>query len=332
MTPHLGLLAACVYPRESIPTKLLTCFIFGRLHALRNDFAVATHYVRKMPGSSQPILAEASDGHQYVVKFANNLIGPNLLFNESMGSELYRVFSLPVPRWEPILLTDSFIDRHPGLWMESPNGRLRPTPGLCFGSRFLGEREKPIFEILPDVKFKRIRNRMSFWLAWVIDVCAEHVDNRQAIFFEYFEGWLEAVFFDHGHLFGGPKADTKKGCFASRYLDSRIYPRISSEELLHIKEVLQALDADMLWKRAEAIPREWRRKEAITAFENCLQRISHPRLVQTVLDTINDALKRETKRQQEYSAGGLEPSFAIQRSRVQSAGWGDSRASNSACS
>ncbi len=65
--------------------------------ALGKDPVVVTQYVRNLRGGSQPILARASDGFLYVVKFANNLQGPNLLFNESAGSELYLACGLPIP-------------------------------------------------------------------------------------------------------------------------------------------------------------------------------------------------------------------------------------------
>jgi len=51
--------------------------------------AVVTQFIRKVRGGSQAILAKASDGRMYVVKFRNNHQGPNQLFNECMGTELY---------------------------------------------------------------------------------------------------------------------------------------------------------------------------------------------------------------------------------------------------
>src|ERR1017187_5416922 len=107
--------------------------------ALGKDFVFLTQYIRKLRGGSQPILAEASDGHTYVVKFANNLQGPNVLFNESAGSELYCAFGLPVPEWRPVTASEDFLDKNPDCWMQTPEGRLRPASGLCFGSRFLAE-------------------------------------------------------------------------------------------------------------------------------------------------------------------------------------------------
>ena len=257
------------------------------MFALGKDLAFVTHYFCLVRGGSQPILARASDGFLYLVKFANNPQGPNLLFNESAGSELYRACGLSVPEWSPLWVSDSFIDGNPDCWMRTSMGRLRPASGLCFGSRFLGLNGRRLFEILPGSMFKRVRKRTSFWLAWLIDICAEHVDHRQAIFVEGAEGLLDAYFVDHGHLFGGPNADLKKRFGVSRYLDQRIYDQISSNELLDLGNVLHDLDADRLRERVGAIPAEWSHASAREGFERCLQRLKMPSLLQQVVDTIN---------------------------------------------
>jgi hypothetical protein len=265
------------------------------MQSSRKDFAFLTQHVRNLRGGSQPILAQASDGYEYVVKFANNLQGPNLPFNESAGSELYRACGLPVPEWRPLNVSEGFIDKNPDCWIQTTEGRLRPASGLCFGSRYLGESGKRVFEILPSSNFKYVRNQSDFWLAWLIDICAEHGDNRQALFTEGETGELEASFIDHGHLFGGPKAELKKNFHTSRYLDPRIYSKVSSITLLKFRNIVQALDTDRLWQRIEAIPTEWKQKSALNHFELCLQRLSSPRLVQNILETIIDAIEQRSE-------------------------------------
>jgi hypothetical protein len=88
--------------------------------------ALAAKFVCNLRGGSQPILVEASDGLLYVAKFTDNLQGPNLPFNESIGSELYRACGLAVPLWKPLLVTDDFLDQNPGCWLQTAAGRLRP--------------------------------------------------------------------------------------------------------------------------------------------------------------------------------------------------------------
>jgi hypothetical protein len=261
------------------------------MSALGKDFAFVTQHIRNLRGGSQAILAQASDGLIYVVKFTNNLQGANLPFNESAGSELYRACGLAGPSWKQLMVTDAFIDQNPDCWMQTPEGFLRPESGLCFGSRFLGGDNIRLFEILPGASFKRVRNPESFWLAWLIDICACHADNRQAIFLKSDEGWLDAFFVDHGHLFGGPTGELRPHFLASRYLDQRIYQRISSHQLVNFQTVVQRLDVDELWRRIESLPDEWKLQSAVGGFAQCLCRLSTSNLLQNILDAMVDALQ-----------------------------------------
>jgi hypothetical protein len=289
------------------------------LPAFGKELVFLTHYIRNLRGGSQPVLAKASDGHTYVVKFANNLQGPNVLFNESAGSELYRAFGLPVPEWRPVTGSEDFLDKNPNCWMQTPEGRLRPASGLCFGSRFLGEKGNRLLEILPRTSFERVNITASFWLAWLIDVCAEHVDHRQALFAEDANGRLHAYFADFGHSFGGTKADLKKNFRASRYLDSRIYAEVSSETLLSFERVVEALDADRLWERIRAIPPEWKQDSAIDGFERCLQKLSMPLYVQSLLSTLVGSLERRAETKPGNPGSGRKPLREVLRRGVQAA-------------
>jgi hypothetical protein len=263
------------------------------MHSFGKGFAFLTHYIKNLRGGSQPILAHATDGHTYVVKFANNLQGPNILFNESAGSELYVALGLPVPIWRPLRVSEDFLEKNPDCWIQTPEGRLRPSSGLCFGSRFLGDNGRRHLEILPRTSFERVRNPTDFWLAWLIDVCAEHADNRQALFAEDAKGWLHTYFVDFGHFFGGPKADLKKHFRVSRYLDSRIYGQVSSEALVAFRNIMRALDTGTLYSRIEAIPAEWHHASAVAGFERCLDRLANSVLVQSILETLANDIERK---------------------------------------
>lgn len=257
--------------------------VFGK------NSTLVTRHIRNLRGGSSPILVQASDGLMYVVKFTNNLQGANLSFNESVGSELYRACGLAGPSWKPLMLTDDFIEQNQACWMQTPEGRLRPEPGLCFGSRFLGGDDIRMLEILPGNYFNRIRNRKSFWLAWLIDICAGHIDNRQAIFLEDGKGLLDAYFVDHGHLFGGPKGEQQRHFQASRYLDARIYQNVSEKQLASFQKVAQSLNVDRLWRKIHALPEEWVTASALESFSQSLGRLSTPHLLQNILETIVDA-------------------------------------------
>jgi hypothetical protein len=252
-----------------------------------------TGFVRKLRGGSQPILALASDGFQYVVKFGNNLQGPNLPFNESMGCELYRACGLAVPNWKPLLLADDFLNQNPGSWIQTAEGNLRPASGWCFGSLYLGGQDVRLLEILPGTSIGKVRNRRDFWLAWLIDVCADHVDERQALFVEEATRALNATFIDHGHLFGGPKGEQSKAIVASRYLDSRIYPSVTSDQLHRLLKIAGSLDVDRLWLRVQHLPSEWKELPALRRFAECLDRLATANFLLQLLDTMVDTMQRD---------------------------------------
>jgi hypothetical protein len=256
----------------------------------RNVFV--TRFVRNLCGGSQSFLGEASDGFLYVIKFANNPQGPNVPFNDCIGSELYHACHLPVPRWKRLLVTNLFIEHNPACWPDLPNGRLVPNAGWCFGSRFLGSECKRLLEILPGSSFGRVRNVWEFWLAWIIDICADHTDHRQAIFEESADGRLNPFFIDHGHLFGGPNGDTQRNLRACRYLDARIYRDLSFKNISNIHKRLRTLDADLLWQRAMELPDEWKTKTALDSLTGCLNRLSSAQLVQTLVDEVIKVHKR----------------------------------------
>jgi hypothetical protein len=209
-----------------------------------------------------------------------------------MGSELYKACGLAAPKWRPLLVTDSFLDQNPDCWLQTPEGSVRPSSGLCFGSRFLGGEGIRLLEILPGTSFNRVRNHTSFWLAWLIDICAGHCDNRQALFVEDSQGWLDAFFVDHGHLFGGPKGEMRLHFQASRYLDPRIYQRVSSQQLLRFQKIVQSLDVNQLWKRAQTLPDDWKTKSALDAFTQSLSIMSTSNLLQNIVDTMDDTLRK----------------------------------------
>jgi hypothetical protein len=223
-----------------------------------------------------------------VLKFVDNPQGANVLFNESMGTELYRACRLPAPSWKPLMVTDSFLDRNPACWIETVEGRLRPKSGLCFGSEFLGGGRERLLEILPGTSFKRVHDRTNFWLAWLLDICAEHADNRQAVFVEDAGGWLDAFFIDHGHLFGGPEGRRLVPIMSSRYLDPRIYYDVSYENILSHLCTLTALDVDRLWQCVAAIPDDWKSVSAVSSLGRCLDTLARPLMLLRVLDGVID--------------------------------------------
>jgi len=240
----------------------------------------AVQFVRKLRGGSQPILVEASDGYFYVVKYLNNLQGPNLLFNEAIGSALFHAAGLPVPAWRVVHLSEKFVAQNPGCWMETETGRSKPNAGMCFGSRFMDLSELRVFEILSGEHFSRVRNRRNFWAAWVLDVLSDHTDNRQALFLEGSTKWLDACFIDHGHMFGGANGRISPYFAASRYIDLRIYAQANAEEVEELQGKIQGIDLVSLARIAKRLPVAWRTVSAVSQFEGFHRRFTDRKLLQ----------------------------------------------------
>lgn len=295
-----------------------------------SSFTFLTRHIQNLRGGSQPILAQASDGQLYVVKFANNPQGANVCFNESAGSELYRAFGLAVPSWKQLMVTDSFLDRNPDCWMLSPEGRLRPESGMCFGSLFLGGKGVRMLEILPRNSFKRVQNHQSFWKAWMIDICAEHADNRQAIFLEGPQRDLEAFFVDMGHGFGGPKGELRPRLQASRYLDPCIYQCVSSEYLQSLEAGARHLDADLLWHRIQTLPDNWKTRSALDAFARCLGNLSTSSLIESILNVMVETLRQANGREYKNLECGPRTQASVLHPGVQAAELGQRFVANSA--
>lgn len=240
----------------------------------RNTSVTATRFVRALNGGSQPMLVDASDGRQYVVKFANNPQGQNVLCNEVLGAELYRALGLPAPEWRPVLITQNFLLRNPNCRMTASGSRIQPEAGLCFGSCAIGQPNGRIFEMLPGSFLRRVTNRPHFWLAWLADICAEHRDNRQCIFIEN-SGVLQAVFLDHGHMFGGPDGSLKTPLMGPRYWDTRVYAVPDLKKMrMQLRQISSSLDTDRLLKAIQEAPEAWFHDSALKNFFVCIERLS----------------------------------------------------------
>jgi hypothetical protein len=186
-----------------------------------------------MKGGSQSILVQANDGKYYVVKMAGNPQGANTLANELLGSLIAKSVGLSVAEGKGIYLSDSFIDGYPDVWFELQSGRRRPEKGLHFGSLFVGQpsgQRRPTEYISPS-RINMITNRDAFLGMYLLDVWANHQDNRQAILRKASNDPTQEVFFiDHGHMFGGPDWSFQERPGVAFHLEMAVYSDLWQEE------------------------------------------------------------------------------------------------------
>jgi hypothetical protein len=262
----------------------------------------ALEHIRKLRGGSQPVLVKASDDYMYVVKFQNSLQGPNLLFNEAVGTEVFRSTDLLVPEWRIVHVSDSFISGNPECWFETESGIQRPKAGLCFGSRLLSLSHGSIFEILAGGYFSRVRNRSSFWTARVLDLICDHADNRQALFLEGATRWLDAYFIDHGHLFGGAEGWAFPQSRMSKYLDARIYTEASQNTADEVIEAIEGIDLKRLDHVVSSLPAVWKSKLAMARFGRFRQRIADRVLLRRAIHFLFGMAEKEKKDHEQFLA------------------------------
>lgn len=244
-----------------------------------------------MRGITRPFLAEASDGHLYVVKWESDECTSSMLFNEAAGTILYQAIGLTSPAWKPIFITESFIE---DVLRNAPEnfGDESLRAGVAFGSQFLGESGRPLLEILSGTSFALIRDRRSLLRSWLVDICAFHTDNRQIVFIRDDERRLIANFIDHGHMFGGREGKRIPHFVACRYLDPRIYPAVSIEDIEIFVSDISRIETDVLRSSVASMPEEWKSPSRMRVFTDCLDRLQDATLVQGLAGRVVDALER----------------------------------------
>ncbi len=188
-------------------------------------------FVRKMNGSAQSILVEDHDRKLWVVKFKNDLQGPNALANDLIGSKLCRALGLPVPEHK-IIFVDSAFCKDGRVWFKTPLGGCPGEPGFHFASRYVPEATgKEAFEMIPSALRSSVRNVPECLGMFLFDVWALHTDSRQALFTSRDDGFYP-TFFDHSHLFGGPHGNVSTFAVDGRMLQ-RLALRSYQQSSLH---------------------------------------------------------------------------------------------------
>ena len=228
------------------------------MSAIRNTYV--TSFERKMIGISQSVLIGASDGRRYVLKFYLDQGAEMRSFHEALGSRLLAFLDLPVPHWRPLFLAQEFIDENPDMWPFLGTALDRPTAGLYFGSEFIeAEVGARTYQLIPRKWLSRIRNTSDFLGMLIVDIWTNHLDNRQALFHQAPDSsYLEAVFVDHGHMFGDP-APMRRRIGRSRFLDTSVYDlAYNLPALCQWVQRIRNIDRSHLEYLVETIPPCWR--------------------------------------------------------------------------
>lgn len=74
-----------------------------------------------------------SDGHAYVVKFANNPQSVRVLANEWLASSIGRALGLTIPEPAILYVLASLVESSPSLVMRQSSSTLKCSHGRAFG-------------------------------------------------------------------------------------------------------------------------------------------------------------------------------------------------------
>lgn len=173
--------------------------------------------VRRMNGSTQSLLVADTERRLWVLKLQSHPQAPHASANEVVGSHLCRALGLPVPDWAVMQVDSAFCgDRR--TWRRTPEGLDPVQAGPHFASRYVPDAlQKECFELIPPTLQTMIQSTDVCLGMFLFDVWSMHADSRQALF-TLEDDQLVPIFFDHGHLFGGPDGKTCKPVVDGRLL------------------------------------------------------------------------------------------------------------------
>ena len=216
--------------------------------------------IRRVPGEPQTLVVRASDGLLYQVKMPASLQGPNELTNQVLGAELARCLGMPVRSWKPIEFSQKLIDSEPLCFPKPGSGLTPPAPGRYLASRALGrDGEERAYEILPGPWLHRVDNRDDFAGMLVLDLWANRLATRKAVFIPSASRFsFTAIFLHDGLMFGGYSGEQEKLPGAALYADLRAYdlPNLRQQCLRWTRKLL-AIDEFALRRLESSIPSEW---------------------------------------------------------------------------
>ncbi len=237
---------------------------------ISTSFLLATRHIRAMRGGAQSHMLTASDGHLYVVKFANNPQSFRVLANEWLACSIGRAVGLTIPEPAILHVPAHLVESSPSLVIQRSNSTLKCSHGLAFGSRFISEGQ--ISECLPEQALSRIENVEEFAGVYALDKWLCNCDGRQAVFCRNERtGQFRAHFIDFGYCFNAGEwsfADSPlRGAYAHRVVYQNVRGWQSFEPWL---SRIESFDLLTLWEIAAEIPPEWAEPESIAQLVECI--------------------------------------------------------------
>ena len=222
---------------------------------------LAVQAIRRMRGGAQSQLMLGADRNLWVVKFQNNPQHLRVLANEFLATRLAEAVGLTVPASDVVEVSAWLIANSPGMHVELARGRREPlTPGLQFGSRFIGGlMPGQVVDYLPEPQLDEVRNLAEFAGMLALDKWTGNANGRQAVFDRRpRERRYRATFIDQGFCFNAGDWNFPDSPLRGVYARNRVYLGVngwpSFEPWL---TRIEQMDADTIWSIADMVPPEW---------------------------------------------------------------------------
>jgi hypothetical protein len=220
----------------------------------------AIQQVRRLRGGSQAQLLRASDGKYYVTKSAQNPQHVRVLANEMFATRLGQLLGLPVPRVEPIEVSEWLIQHCSELSIELAGSAIPWKPGLHLGSLYVEDPSNAqVFDYLPETMLDSVGNLSDFGRVLVLDRWACNCDGRQAVFSRKARSRkYRATFIDQGYCFNAGDWDFPDSSLRGVYARNCVYKHVTGWDAFDPALTLaEGMDIDRIWRIAAGIPCEW---------------------------------------------------------------------------
>ena len=278
----------------------------GAPHILVNTIQAAV-FSRRMRGSSQAVLLEASNGKEYVVKSPNNPNGLRTLVNEWLGFKILKEMKISSPDIRPINISDVFLQECPEMYLMSGSGRRIPLQsGIHLASEYVGNGNNLVHDFLPAPLMRTVANIRDFTGVLVMDKWLANTDARQCVFSRAERKGTTgrmAYMIDHGQLLDGNHWEFRDSKISGLYVDRSVYAGVESWDSFEPWfERLNRLDGSYFAKVIHDIPREWIEDDRLQ-FNHIVERLIHrrrevARLIEEVRESSTNPFPNWTTRSQ----------------------------------
>lgn len=221
----------------------------------------AVQQIRRLRGGSQAQLLRASDGAYYVTKSAQNPQQVRVLANEMLATRLGQLLGLPLPRVEPIEVSQWLIEHTSDLSIEVVGARTPWKPGVHLASLYMDDPgTSHVFDYLPESMLDSVRNVADFGRVLVLDRWACNCDGRQAVFSrtgKRSRGYF-ATFIDQGYCFNAGEWSFPDSPLRGVYGRNCVYKNITGWEAFQPALTrAEQIDIEDIWRIAADIPADW---------------------------------------------------------------------------